>query len=165
MVGRTVLYRQLLKDDFDRLPPALRRFHSAPGGGRAVGSVAVRRASGLLARLAGFPRSGDNVPMRLEVVASETQEIWIRRFGDVVRKSTQRLEGGLLVETFGPVRLLFRVRGDDRGVRFECQCARLWALPLPLRVSATERGTDCSWEFEVTVARVGSYSGSMSPLP
>jgi WD40 repeat protein len=35
-----VLYRQLLKDDFERLPPALRQFHSAPGGDSAVGSVA-----------------------------------------------------------------------------------------------------------------------------
>ena len=160
-----MLYRQLLKDDFDKLPPALRQFHSAPGGGRAVGRVAVRHASGLLARLLGLPRSGDNVPMRLEVVASETQEIWIRRFGDVVRRSNQRLERDLLLETFGPVRLLFRVLADDRGMRFESQRARLWALPLPLRVSAMERGGDSSWEFEVTIARVGSYSGAMAPLP
>ncbi len=160
-----MLYRQLLKDDFDRLPPALRQFHSAPGGGRAVGSVAVRHASGLLARLLGFPRAGDNLPMRLEVVASETQEIWIRRFGDVVRRSKQRLERDLLLETFGPVRLLFRVLADDRGMRFESQRASLWVLPLPLRVSATERGGDRSWEFEVNIARVGSYSGAMAPLP
>ena len=160
-----MLYRQLLKDDFEKLPAALRRFHSAPGGGRAVGRVAVRHASGLLARLLGLPRAGDDVPMRLDVVANETQEIWIRRFGDVVRKSTQRLERGLLLETFGPVRLLFRVLADDRGVRFESLRASLWALPLPLQVSATERGNDSSWEFQVTIARVGSYSGAMAPLP
>ena len=159
-----MLYRQLLKDDFERLPTALRRFHSAPGGGHAVGRVAVRNASGLLARLLGFPRAGDTITMRLDVVASENQEIWIRRFGDVVRKSTQRLERGLLLETFGPVRLVFRVLADDRGIRFESLRASLWALPLPLRVSATERGDDSSWEFQVTIARVGSYSGAMAPL-
>jgi hypothetical protein len=160
-----VLYRQLLKDDFERLPPALRRFHSVPGGGCAVGSVAVRHTSGWLARLLGLPPSGDSFPMRLEVVASETQEIWIRRFGNVVRKSTQRFEHNLLLETFGPVRLLFRVFADDRGMRFESQRARLWVLPLPLRVNAAARGDDRSWEFEVIIARVGSYSGVMAPLP
>ena len=64
-----MLYPRLLRDDFEKLPKALRLFHSAPGGGRASGTATIRHASGLLARLLGFPPSGENVPLQLEVVA------------------------------------------------------------------------------------------------
>jgi hypothetical protein len=159
-----VLYPQLLQGDFDKLPRALREFHSRPGGGRASGAVSVRHAS-LLARLIGFPASGDRIPMQLEVVAGENEEVWIRRFGDVVRKTIQTQAGDLLLEAAGPLRMFFRVLADETGLRFECQRARLWGIPLPLRVEARARGDDAGWEFEVTVASVGSYRGAVIPTP
>jgi hypothetical protein len=160
-----VLYPQLLERDFERLPRALREFHSRPGGGRATGRVAVRHASSLVARLVGFPPCGDNISMQLEVVASENKEVWIRRFGDRVLKSVQRQEGRLLEEAIGPVRVLFRVLADESGLRFESQGAHLWRMRLPLRVEAQARGDESSWELEVTVAHVGSYRGAMIPMP
>ena len=160
-----MLYRQLLKSDFERLPPALREFHSRLGGGRASGTVSVRHASSLLARLAGFPASGDNIPAQLEVVSGDNEEVWIRRFGGAVRKSIQRQSGDLLLETAGPVRVFFRVLVDDSGMRFESQRVLLWMIPLPMRVTARAGGGASAWEFEVTIARVGSYRGSMTPSP
>jgi hypothetical protein len=44
-------------------------------------------------------------------------------------------------------------------MRFESRAARLWGIPLPMRMEAWERGGDSSWEFEVTVAHIGSYRG------
>ena len=159
-----MLYPRLLRDDFEKLPKALRLFHSAPGGGRASGTATIRHASGLLARLLGFPPSGENVPLQLEVVADENKEVWIRRFGKVVRRSVQRSSGDLLREEFGPVRLFFRIRADESGLRFSSLRARLWMIPLPLRVEAREEGGDSSWNFEVTVRGVGSYRGVVAPI-
>ena len=156
-----MLYPQLLNGNFEKLPRALREFHSRPEGGKASGTVCVTHSSTLLARLVGFPPSGDNIPLQLEVVASENGEVWIRRFGEVVLRTTQRREGELLLEMFGPVRMFFRIIADERGMRFECQRARLWGIPLPLRVEAKVWGDATSWEMEVTVGGVGSYRGAM----
>jgi hypothetical protein len=122
-----VLYARLLKADLERLPGALRDFHSRPGGGRASG---------------------------------ENEEVWTRRFGACVRRSVQRQHRGLLLETAGPIRLLFRVLADDSGMRFECRGVRFWIIPLPVRAEGKASGDDSSWEFEVTVGRVGSYWGA-----
>ena len=93
-----MLYPQLLKGDFERLPRALREFHSRPGGGRASGTVAVRHEIGWLARLLHFPAPGNNIPVHLEVVSGENEEVWIRNFGGAVRKSIQSRAGDLLLE-------------------------------------------------------------------
>jgi hypothetical protein len=158
-----VLYPQLLQRNFENLPQALRDFHSTPGGGTASGTADVRRESGWLAGLIGFPPSGNGIPLRLRVVASENQEVWIRRFGDVVLRTLQRQEGDLLLEIVGPVRIFFRILADHTGMRFQSQRARLWMIPVPLRIEAQVWGTDSSWEFLVTVARVGSYRGAVVP--
>lgn len=156
-----MLYPQLLGCDFEKLPRALRDFHSAPGGGRASGTVSVRRVIGWLAGLVGFPPSGDGIPLQLQVIAGEGQEIWIRRFGGVELRTVQWREGDLMQESVGPVRISFRIHGDERGMRFQSQSARLWIIPLPLRIEAREWGNDSSLEFQVTVAGVGSYRGTM----
>ena len=160
-----MLYPQLLKSDFERLPRALREFHSKPGGGRASGTVMVRHVSGLLARILGFPSSGDNIPVQLEVVSAGNEEVWIRRFGGVVRKSIQTQSGDLLLEKAGPVRVFFRLLAGDGELRFESERVLLWMIPAPLRVAARVRGGESGWEFEVTVAHVGFYRGSMIPAP
>ncbi len=158
-----MLYRQLLGADFDRLPRALRDFHDTPGGGRAVGTAAVRRTFGWLGWLAGFPRAGENVDLQLRVVADESSETWIRSFGGKDLRTVQRRVGDLLLESSGPVRIRFRVMADATGIRFASQGARFWFVPIPLRIEAREWGGDSSWQFEVTVAGVGSYSGRMVP--
>ena len=160
-----MLYPQLLKGDFERLPRALREFHSRPGGGRASGIVAVRHKCGLLARILDFPASGDNIPAQLEVVSGENEEVWIRSFGGAVRKSVQTRSGDLLLEKAGPVRVFFRLLAVDGELRFESERVFLWMIPVPLRVEARARGGESAWEFEVTVAHVGSYRGSMIPSP
>jgi Domain of unknown function (DUF4166) len=160
-----LLYRQLLGADFDKLPRALREFHSKPGGGRAVGTAAVRHTNKLLAWLVGLPAAGDNVPIRLEVVADDNQEVWTRRFGNQVRRSVQWRNAGLLVEAAGPVRVSFRIQVEDGVMRFESQRARLWMIPLPLRVSAIARGNESSWEAEVNIAHLGWYRAAMVPTP
>ena len=97
------------------------------------------------------------------MAAAEDHEVWTRRFGDAVLRSVQRQQGNLLLEAVGPIRLLFRVFADAQGMRFESERARLWMIPLPLRVRAEARGGDSSWQIQVTVAGVGSYNGALVP--
>ena len=105
------------------------------------------------------------MPMELRVVAGENEEVWTRWFGAVERKTVQRMEGDMLVEMAGPVRLLISVQGTDRGMRFRCVRARLFGIPIPIRVEADVSGDDDSWEFDVRVSGVGSYRGVMRPAP
>ena len=159
-----MIYAQLLRADFDKLPRALHAFHSAAGGGRAEGKVVVWRERGLLALLSGFPPSGDNLPAKVNVVANKDREIWIRQFGNGVLRSVQWIKDDLLVEAIGPVRMYFRVLGCETGLRFQLVRARLFGMPIPLRIEATASGGDLSWEFEVKISHVGSYRGFMEPV-
>jgi hypothetical protein len=158
-----MLYPQLLQDDFAKLPRALRNFHSTPGGGRASGTVVVERVNRWLAGLMGFPREGKGIPLELRVIAQANEEIWLRRVDGVERRTLQRQQGDLLLETAGPVRILFRVFADQAGMRFQLERARFWIIPIPLRIEAHAWGNDASWNFKVTVAGVGSYEGTMVP--
>jgi len=160
-----VLYPQLLATDFARLPRALREFHSTPRGGKASGTAVVRHANRWLAWLLGFPRSGENIPLQLEVQTNGNREIWIRQFGDVILQTSQRQEGNLLLETRGPVRIFFRIFADENGMRFQSQRASFWIIPLPLQVEAIVRGGESSWVVDVTVSRIGSYHGALVPVP
>jgi hypothetical protein len=114
-----------------------------------------------MAWLAGFPQAGQGVDLRLCVVADETTETWIRNFGGKELRTVQRSAGTLMVESSGPVRVRFRVTADAAGLRFESRGARFWFVPIPLRIEAREWGDDTSWQFEVKVTGVGSYSGRM----
>ena len=159
-----MLYPQLLGDEFDRLPRALRDFHSAPEGGRAAGTVIVSHERGWLARLVGFPPEGDEVPFEIDVISRQNGEVWIRRFGDFAIETVQQLEGDLLLETIGALRVHFRVTADQTGIHIESQRARWHTIPLPLSIRAEVRGDDCSWAFSVTVAHVGCYRGAVKPM-
>jgi len=160
-----VIYRALLEADFEKLPPALRAFHSAPGKRCAAGTMIVRHQSAFLAWLVGFPSAGERVPMRLDVAATDEEEVWTRWFGGVARSSTQRVENGLLMETVGPVRIGFQIQVCEKGMQFHSRHAWFWGIPVPLQIEASACGGDSSWEVEVKVAHVGSYRGMMAMQP
>ena len=160
-----MVYAQLLKDDFDRLAPALRKLHKPGASIRARGTVTVRHHSRLLAALAGFPKAGDKIPLELAVTNGPDGETWIRTFAGSARQSLQSCRDGVMLERMGPMCLKLRVYADGEDLRLESQGARFWRLPMPVRVRAYERGRGADgWEFEVEVAGVGSYRGVMELL-
>jgi len=159
-----VLYPQILGPDFQKLPRALREFHSSPSGGSATGTVTVRHSNRWLARLVGFPRAGEQIPLRLNVAASGDGEVWTRHFDGVPLRSKQYRDGDLLMEEVGPLRIFFRLLADASGMRFESLRARVWRIPVPLSIQAEARGDDTSWQIQVTVAHVGTYRGMMVPV-
>jgi hypothetical protein len=95
------LYRRILGERFDALPEVLRRFHSAPGGGRVRGTLRVERGAGWLrsavATLLRMPESNPAVPVRLEVEVDGDRERWCRSFGERRVVTTQWGAGGLLM--------------------------------------------------------------------
>jgi hypothetical protein len=160
-----MVYKRLLQDDFDCMAPVLRKLHDAKTV-RARGSVSVRRRSQWLARLFGFPKSGDDIPLELTVEGGAEGEVWTRKFGGDILRSVQRAQDGLMIEDMGPLRLKLRVFADGESLRLQSLSASFRKLPVPLRVKAVERGLSGErWEFEVEVAPVGSYRGVMELLP
>jgi hypothetical protein len=161
-----MLYRQLLKDDFERLAPALRRLHETNANVRARGVVSIRHQNRWLARLAGFPKQGDKIPLDLAVECGSDTETWTRRFDGLMRRSVQSCAGGLMIEQLGPLRLQMRIYADGEDLRLESTSAKWLKLPAPVRVRAVERARGANgWEFEVEVRPVGSYKGVMEILP
>jgi Domain of unknown function (DUF4166) len=161
-----MVYGQLLKGDLERLAPVLRRLHGAEARVRCAGPATVRHHRGWLARLAGFPKAGENIPLQLEVTTTQDREMWSRTFGGALLRSSQWCENGQMVEQMGPVRMYFKVFTDGEDLRIESVKARYWGVPVPFQVKAVERGRGANtFDFEVHVKLVGSYAGVLELLP
>src|SRR5262245_12504605 len=123
----TSLYASLLGPAWERLAPAVQRLHSADV--RACGPFRVRRGEGLLARLCAallrMPPAGEGVMVTLSVDPARGGERWTRRFGDRMLRTWQWRRGALLVEAFGLVQCLFRLRAEGGALVFEHVAARL----------------------------------------
>jgi hypothetical protein len=171
------LYRRLLGPDFDRLPPALRRFHDASGGGSAAGVVRIQRGGRLatraVARMLRLPAEGDRVDVTLRVtVQKDGRERWERAFGAHRLRTTQWLERGRLIERVGAAAFAFEVAADERGMRFRSVGCRWLGVALPPRlavgVDADVWGFDEHWDVKVVVRAprtgvISSYEGRITP--
>jgi hypothetical protein len=175
-VTHASLYRRLLGPDFDRLPPVLRAFHDAAGGGSGAGVFRVQRGGGAaartLARALRLPPGGEHVPVALRVTAENECELWERTFGTRRLCTRQRVDAGRLIERFGAATFAFDVTADERGMHLRSARFAWLRIPLPprlaLEVDADVRGFDAYWEVSVVVRapRVGvitSYEGRITP--
>lgn len=171
------LYRRVLKEAFDTLPPALRRFHDQPAEGVAVGSLRVTRGDGWLRHLAAalmrLPPAGACVPIRLEVRVEGDQERWIRHFDGLRLETLQWHQNDLLIEAVGPLRFELRVEADRAGMQFRSVRCRLFMLPLPAalapRICANITGRESGWWVDVRVETpwmglLARYEGEVRPL-
>ena len=106
------LYKRMLGEAWDALPPPLAAMHNLPSGElKAEGTARVETGNNIFARLLaavyGFPRAGESVPLKVSFHRRDDGELWQRDFAG--RKfSTFQSEGRgyadkLLVEKFGPV--------------------------------------------------------------
>jgi hypothetical protein len=136
-------YRILLGSSLDALPPTLRRFHDVVGEWRGHARFRITRGKGLLRNaVAGagrLPPAGDDVPLRLRIVAEPDGERWLRDFGGHRLESFQRARDGLLVESFGSVTLGFRLVAEPPALRLEA--ARAWLLGVPFPRALAPHGT------------------------
>ena len=174
------LYQRALGDQFARLPPVLRAFHSLPQGGMARGVATVRRGRGwwrhLAAQALRLPPAGECVPVVLQVQVVGDREIWVRDFGGFAVRTEQWQRGDFFIEKAGPLCFVFRLRIEENSLRFVFQhnelCGLRWPRWQVLRVEAVVRsvGEDAnsSWHVEVSISTpllglLTAYSGEITP--
>ncbi|MBX4893361.1 SDR family oxidoreductase [Rhizobium bangladeshense] len=156
------LYRRLLGDAWERLPPALAAIHA--GGTRlASGRARIERGRGLFARLIagiiGFPAAGEDVPVAVRFVADGDGEIWTRSFGGKTFRSWQAAGTGgerhLLAEVFGPFRVLLALVPEGEKLRLIVRGWRFCGIPLPLSLApggdTYEEERDGRFHFHVEI--------------
>jgi hypothetical protein len=174
------LYPATLGPAFAALPAPLQTLHRP--GPKAIwqGRATVTRGrSGLaafVARIFGFPASGQH-PVTVTFTTDGTgRETWSRRFGRSVMRSTQEAGTGrmrhLIVERFGPFAfgLALQVRGGRLNI-----IPRRWTLcglPLPRALmpggNAWEEERDGQFRFHVEInvpliGKVVTYQGWLEP--
>lgn len=156
--AQPALFRRVLGDRFDQLPPQVARVHGAPavfaGRGRAHGSAwlaPLRFAMGL-------PQPGAYPELRVTVAAKGAGEAWTRAFGRgrFTSHLTPGRELGQFDERFGPIGFTFDARPTPAGFVWRFQGWRLGPLPLPRALAPTIRARaferDGAYRFSVAVA-------------
>ena len=165
----TVLYRRLLGDAFDRLPPQVRMLHDV--GARSVwrGEADVVRGASPMARMVasafGLPPSGPAQALTVTFEPVDGREVWTRSFG--VRKfvSTQWDDNGMLCERVGLSVLRMRPVVTNDGLSLEQISATLLGLPVPgflapvIATRETDRDGRYRFEVEASTAAFGLLVG------
>lgn len=160
----TPLYRHLLGEDFDRLPPEIRAMHDVSDRLAARGRGSVERGRNPLARLVAglfrLPPAAEDIPVRVTFTVVGGIEIWERDFDGARFRSRQEIgrgrQAGLLVESFGPFAFGLAVPAGPSGLTLEIRGMRFLGLPLPTalapRIAAGERVVAGRFTFDVKMA-------------
>jgi hypothetical protein len=174
------LYRRLLGDAYDALPAPLQAMHDLRHRMSAEGTATVTRGRSLPARLAaalvGFPRAGENVPVRVDFTLEHDRERWTRTFAGRSFHSTQEQGSGrsewLVCERFGPLCIAMALVLDAGRLRLIVRRCSVFAVPLPLwlapRGNAYEHAEDGRFHFHVEISHpftglIVGYRGWLVP--
>jgi saccharopine dehydrogenase-like NADP-dependent oxidoreductase len=175
------LFRRLLGDAYDTLPPAIRRAHEVHGvlvlEGKADAASPDHLLGVLIARLFRLPRSGSNMPVRVEMRSEDDgSETWTRIYPGVTMRSNLRNADSAthqVTEVLGPLAIRLQWKASARGLQLRTISARLFGCPLPdflrPRSHASETvGADGQFHFDVPIAlpligTIVHYKGSLKP--
>jgi len=167
---------------FQRLAPALARFHSLSGIHRLQGQVQVDApatwSARVLALALGAPQRSVQGAITFELDARPAAERWTRRFPTQTMQSTLREAAGhaagQVVERLGAARLTFALHEADGRLVMQLQQLHFCGIPCPVwlrpQVVAEESGIDEALHFKVQatvpwVGRVVSYQGHLVVPP
>lgn len=153
------LYRRVMGQSFDCLPPAVRAMHEVCADAGASGEAEVRRGKSAAARLVAavmrFPPAGRH-PLHVAFTERDGVETWTREFGRHRFSSRLSERGGKLEERFGPLRFRFDLPADEKGLEMRMAGWRFLGLPLPLALAprslAREWEEDGRFRFDVPIA-------------
>jgi len=174
------IYRTVLGDAFDRLPPQVIELHDSLSQREWVGTAQIKRGSGLLARIVAVcisaPPSGEKIPVTVTFKPDAKGELWTRNFGGKTFQSHQRVGSDkntqLIVEKFGPIDVALALVIEGNRLRL---IPRRWtAFGIPLPHSLLPRGNSFEAEeggcfkFDVELAApivglICSYKGVLNP--
>lgn len=153
------VYRQVLGDEFEKLPAPVRAMHDFIGDSAAVGTGAVKRGTSPFARLLGwlmrFPPAGD-YDVHVGFTDRGDAERWTRRFGSHQFHSELSADGSHIVERFGPMRFAFNLPVDASGLSMVLRSWTAFGIPMPLalapKIAASESADGGDFLFDVAVA-------------
>ena len=163
--------------DFARLHGPVQAIHDLRGPQVWNGRAEVVRGKGLTARIIAalfrFPPATDDIAVQVTMTPEDGGEMWERRFGDRVFRSTLRPWAGRMTERFGPFTFTLDLHVTDGALHFPVIAGRLGWLPLPRfalpRSVAREYVKDGRFRFDValmaplTGALVVHYRGWLEP--
>lgn len=151
------MYRALLGAQFDALPEAVRAVHSGEASTMLTGRCDVERGasrlSALIGLVAGLPKAGRDVPLRVRIERDAARECWTREFAGRPMRSVLCAREGVLEERLGPGTFRFALERFPGGLRWRLVGARILGVPMPLAwfagVEARESAEDGAYRFDV----------------
>ena len=154
----TPLFRRVLGEGFDQLPPQVRAIHSIAARETWQDEATITRGRHalvpLFAMATRLPPSREHVPTTVEFVATADGEEWRRDFGGARMVSRYRERDGRLRERLGLVEFAFSLDVREGCIFWTTAGVRLFGvLPLPpswfARVHCRERESGGRYEFLV----------------
>ncbi len=158
------LYQRILGDAFAALPEPLRVMHDGANGASAEGRASVERGRNPLARLValvlGFPKPGDEVPVRVSFAVRDGRETWTRTFAGKSFSSAQFAGEGrsdaLLCERFGPLTFAMALVLSEGRLDLVLRRWSAFGVPLPLwlapRSHSFESAEGGAFRFHVEIS-------------
>ena len=144
----------------------------------AEGTATVTRGTGFLARIAaavvGFPRAGEDVPVKVEFKLENGRERWTRTFAGHAFHSTQEQGQGrfawLVCERFGPLCAGMALVLDADKLRLVVRRWSVFGIPLPLWLApgGDSYAADGRFHFHVEIGHpftglIVAYKGWLVP--
>ncbi len=173
------LFERNLKD-FDKLPNIIRDMHDVQDRVEALGLSNITRGEGwlsnLIANILGFPKAGENLPVRVVFERDGKAESLLRDYGSekFVSHFADHPEPGVLYEIFGPLWFEVECVCTEEGIDMDLRKCQLWnTVWVPLfflpRTDATERISGGKYQFDVDISlpligRVIWYKGVLEKV-
>ncbi|MEE1610769.1 DUF4166 domain-containing protein [Microvirga sp. CF3016] len=172
------LFDKVLGSDIARLPAVVRDVHTnAPLHltGRAAIDGAQNGTAKIIAKLIGFPSGASNEPADVLLRRSGDGEVWIRRFGRSVFRSTLKPgdEPRRLHERFGPFDVELEITPHESGFDLEVVGWRIGPVRLarraaPYTLAKAFADDEGRYGFDVTIGlpligRLVRYRGWLVP--
>jgi NAD(P)-dependent dehydrogenase (short-subunit alcohol dehydrogenase family) len=160
LVEPSSLFARAIGPAFDRLPAPIRALHETTGQsvwrGTATVDGAANPPAGLVARVFGFPRAGQGVPVEVTVDADRDRSVWRREIGGgrFLSVLSSPREGGRVVESFGPCAFDLTLTPEDDRLVYRVQDWRLLGVPMPRAwapTTATHEKIDAEGRFAFDV--------------
>jgi len=161
---RPSLYREVMGDAYEAMPPAWQAMHDLRLGSRiAAGRASVERGRSLLGRLVGriigFPEAIEDTPVTVTFERQASAELWSRDFGGHRFSSLQEAGRGrsarLIVERFGPLAIAMAPVTHEQRMHLVIRRFSAFGIPLPLWLGPTtaahEEVVDGRFRFDVEI--------------
>jgi len=172
----TPLYRRVLGERFDRLPPTVRALHDVERPSTWHGEADVERGTTLIARLVGWiarlPPTSRALPLVVTFTPDGSGEQWRRSFGRHVFPTYQSAGDGVILERIGPTTVALKPAAGPDGLTLSVAGLSVFGIPMPAAiwpaVTTREHEVDGRYHFEVEgvlplAGRLVHYRGWLEP--